>query len=131
MLFRSGRLVPDDFSDAVAADPRIDALRACMQVSEDPAFTAASADPKVLASGNGIQVHFADGTSTPRIDVNFPAGHPSRNAEAAPLFRAKLEHGARNCYDPAQAGRILRLLGDRATFEQTTIDEFMGMLTLA
>src|SRR3546814_4736472 len=40
-----GRLTADDYSDAVAADPRIDALRGRMQVSENPQFTADYFDP--------------------------------------------------------------------------------------
>src|SRR3546814_19790539 len=40
-----GRPTADDYSDAVAADPRIDALRGRMQVSEYPPFSADHFDP--------------------------------------------------------------------------------------
>lgn len=125
-----GRLTPEDCSDAVAADPRIDILRAKMHVIEDPEFTRASADPAILASGNGIQIHFTDGSSTPRIDVPFPAGHPSRRAEAAPIFRDKFLRAVDTCFSPEQGKRILDICDDQSAFENTTAGELMDAMSL-
>jgi len=41
-----GRLTAGDYEDAVAADSRIDALRAKMECVENPAFSADYHDPK-------------------------------------------------------------------------------------
>src|SRR3546814_8632630 len=62
-----GRLTADDYSDAVAADPRIDALRGRMQVSENPQFTADYFDPDKRYIGNSVQVFFTDGTATEKV----------------------------------------------------------------
>lgn len=121
-----GRLTPADCNDDVAADPRIDALRDKMTVMEDPRFTRGSADPESLSSGNGIQVHFRDGSSTPRIDIEYPAGHPSRRDESAPLFRKKFMQGLETCFAPQQRDRILALCEERKTFERTPVSEFMA-----
>ncbi len=47
-----GRLTADDYGDAVAADPRIDALREKMSVRENPQFTKDYFDPDKRYIGN-------------------------------------------------------------------------------
>src|SRR5690606_32395775 len=64
-----GRLTAADYEDDVAADPRIDDLRARMEVRENPAFTRDYYDPDKRYIGNAVQVFFHDGTSTPRVQV--------------------------------------------------------------
>ncbi len=125
-----GRLNPDDCNDDVAADPRIDVLRGKMHVVEDPEFTRSSADPAILASGNGIQVHFTDGTATPRVDIEFPAGHPSRLQEAAPIFRDKLLRAIEMCFTPKQGKQLLAICDTQSKFEQTTVSELMDAMSL-
>ena len=77
-----GRLTAADYEDEVAADPRIDALRALMQVRENPSFTQDyyAADKRYI--GNALQVFFRDGSATPRIQVD------SRSATASAAPRA-------------------------------------------
>lgn len=123
-----GRLTPADCDDDVARDPRIDSLRNRMTVMEDARFTRGSADPAILSSGNGVQVHFKDGTSTPRVDIEYPAGHPSRRAETAALFRNKLLQGLDLCFAAEQRDRILALCDERKRFEQTPVSAFMEAL---
>src|SRR4030081_1194925 len=76
-----GRLTAEDYEDTVARDPRIDALRSKMQVRENAAFTADyyAADKRYI--GNALQLFFKDGTSTARVQVDFPIGHRKRRAE--------------------------------------------------
>src|ERR1700742_854367 len=65
-----GRLTAQDYEDSVANDARIDAIRAKMQVLENPTFTQDyyAADKRYI--GNAIQVFFKDGTSTNRVAVD-------------------------------------------------------------
>src|SRR3546814_3560383 len=58
-----GRLTASDYNDDVAADPRIDALRAKMAVGENPRFTQDYFDPDKRYIGNSVQVFFKDGSS--------------------------------------------------------------------
>src|SRR5690606_37334696 len=67
-----GRLVADDYSDVVAADPRIDALRGKMTVSENEQFTRDYFDPAKRYIGNSVQVFFKDGSSTDQVSIDFP-----------------------------------------------------------
>ena len=89
-----GRLTAADYEDEVARDPRIDALRARMEVRENPAFTTDYYAPDKRFIGNAIQVFYKDGTRTERIEVDTPIGHRRRRAEGYPVlvdkFRASL-----------------------------------------
>src|SRR3546814_7429944 len=76
-----GRLTADDYNDEVAADPRIDALRAKMTVSENPQFTKDYFDPEKRYIGNSVQVFFKDGSSTDLVSIDYPIGHRRRRAE--------------------------------------------------
>src|SRR5215831_6453792 len=57
-----GRLTAADYEDAVAKDPRIDALRNKMQVRENPTFTREYYDPEKRSIANAIGIELKDGT---------------------------------------------------------------------
>jgi 2-methylcitrate dehydratase len=101
-----GRLTAQDYEDAVARDPRIDALRAKMQVRENPTFTQEyyAADKRYI--GNAVQVFFNDGTSTARVHVDFPIGHRKRRAEGMPVLVKKFESSVDAYFSPKQAERV-------------------------
>src|ERR1700690_380612 len=86
-----GRLEASDYEDAVAADPRVDALRAKMQVKENAEFTKDYYDPQKRYIGNAVQVFFKDGSSSQRVAVDFPIGHRKRRAEGMPVLVKKFE----------------------------------------
>src|SRR5690349_6573526 len=76
-----GRLTAADYEDSIANDPRIDDLRAKMQVRENPKFTEEYYAPDKRYIGNALQVFFRDGRHTERVQVDFPVGHRKRRAE--------------------------------------------------
>ena len=123
-----GRLNPGDFEDDVAADPRIDILRDKMVVTEDPEFTKGFYDPAQRSSANGLQVHFKDGSRTPRVDVEYPVGHPRRREESAAVFQRKFVDALDLCFPPEQRDRILSICEDQTRFENTLTNEFMAVL---
>src|SRR5246500_167482 len=86
-----GRLTAADYEDAVARDPRIDALRERTVCVEDQQFSQEyyAADKRYI--GNAVQVFFADGTHTQRVQVDFPIGHRKRRAEGVPVLVKKFE----------------------------------------
>jgi 2-methylcitrate dehydratase len=85
-----GELTDAHYEDAAAADPRIDALRARCVVREEPRYSRDYLDPERRSIANAVRVVFADGSSSERIEVEYPLGHPRRRAEAAAPLRAKL-----------------------------------------
>jgi 2-methylcitrate dehydratase len=123
-----GRLGAADYEDAVARDPRLDALRARMVVRENATFTAEYYERDKRYIGNAVQVHFRDGTATPRVQVDYPIGHRRRRAEGMPLLVRKFEDSVRAHYAPEQAQRIVATFADPQTLERLRVDELMNAL---
>jgi 2-methylcitrate dehydratase len=123
-----GRLNASDYEDAVARDPRIDALRARMQVLENHDFTRDYYDPARRYIGNAIQLFFRDGSSTRRVAVDYPIGHRLRRAEGLPLLQGKFEASVRGHFGDQQTGEILRRFSDRAALDAMPVSELMSAL---
>ncbi|HEV2284404.1 MAG TPA: bifunctional 2-methylcitrate dehydratase/aconitate hydratase [Steroidobacteraceae bacterium] len=123
-----GRLTAADYEDEVARDPRIDALRAKMQVRENPAFTAEyyAADKRYI--GNAVQVFFRDGSHSPRVQVDFPIGHRKRRAEGMPVLVKKFEAAVDAHFAPKQAGRIKALFAKPAGLDALPVNEFVAAM---
>ncbi|HEX4050278.1 MAG TPA: bifunctional 2-methylcitrate dehydratase/aconitate hydratase [Steroidobacteraceae bacterium] len=126
-----GRLQATDYDPEVAADPRIDALRALMQVRENPDFTRDYLDPSKRYIGNAVQVLFRDGSATERVVIDYPLGHHLRRAEALPLLHAKFAAAVRGHFGETQAAEILELFADRERLESMAVGELMAALVLA
>ena len=122
-----GRLDPSDYSDAFAADPRIDALRAKMVLAEEPRYTEGFFDPARRTSANSVQVFFRDGTSTARIEREYPLGHPERRSEAVPALRAKFAHALRRL-PPAARERLLALYDDPRAIDAMPVHALIDLL---
>ena len=125
-----GRLHAADFEDGVAADPRIDALREKTTIVEDSRYSRDFYDPKKRSSANAIQVFFTDGSSTPKVEVQYPVGHPRRRAEAAPVLRAKLEASLARRFPRQRGERILELCDNARKLDQTPVNEFIDSLIM-
>jgi len=122
-----GRLTAGDYDDAVAADPRIDALRARMTVSENPRFTQDYFDSDKRYIGNSVQVFFKDGSATDKVSIDYPIGHRKRRAAGIPVLMAKCEAALRAHLSPGQVDRIMALAADPKRLEATPVDEFMNL----
>src|SRR5690606_34339416 len=123
-----GRLGAADYEDDVAADPRIDALRDRMEVRENPAFTRDYYDPDRRYIGNAVQVFFRDGSSTARVQVDYPVGHRRRREEGIPLLRKKVESSISGKVKPRQWEALAALADDRSKLLGTAVDDFMALL---
>lgn len=122
-----GRLEAQDYEDEAAADPRIDALRARMEVRENPRFSRDYLDPDKRSIANVVQVFFRDGTATERIEVEYPLGHRRRRREALPLLRDKFARAIRAHLAPRRAEAILELADEAARLEAMPVDEFVEL----
>ncbi len=122
-----GRLVAGDYSDAVASDPRIDALRAKMTVREDPRFTRDYADPEKRHIGNSVQVFFSDGSHTEKITVDVPIGHRRRREEGIPVLMAKFSAAMHGRLGSGRAEQVIRLAGDPESLDAMAITDFMSL----
>ncbi|MEX2494788.1 MAG: bifunctional 2-methylcitrate dehydratase/aconitate hydratase [Woeseia sp.] len=123
-----GRLTAADYEDAVASDPRVDLLRARMEVRENKDFTTDYYDPDKRFIGNSVQVFFSDGTSTERVQADYPIGHRLRREEGIPLLRQKFETSVSAKLKPNQWQMLETLCDDREALKAIPVDDFMALL---
>jgi 2-methylcitrate dehydratase len=123
-----GRLMAEDYEDAVAADPRIDALRAKMVIKENSAFTRDYYDPAKRYIGNAVQVFFGDGSATERVAVDYPIGHRKRRDEGLPVLIAKFESSIAGRLNDRRCAALVALFADPERLEAMPVNEFMAML---
>lgn len=122
-----GELTADHYEDAAAADARIDALRAKMEVREEPRYSADYLDADKRSIANALRVVFADGTATERCEVEYPLGHRRRRDEARPRLQAKLDDAVRRCFDEARGAAIGAALGDAAGLVRMSVPRLMDL----
>ena len=123
-----GRLTVDDYEEAIARDPRIDALRDKTSVRENAQFTRDYYDPDRRYIGNALQVRFRDGSMTERVEISCPAGHRERRESALPVLMQKFEDGVRPWLAADAWTRLSEIATDQERFERTTVDELMDLL---
>jgi 2-methylcitrate dehydratase len=126
-----GRLQASDYEDPVARDPRVDALRAKMQVRENPTFTQEYYDPGKRYIGNAVQLYFKDGSASRRVQVDYPIGHRKRRAEGMPVLVKKFETSVAAHFNPKQSEAIQGLFTDRRALAAMPVSEFVAHLVTA
>jgi len=122
-----GRLTAADYEDAVAADPRIDALRERMAVTEHEPFSRDYLDPEKRSIGNAVQVFFQDGSKTERVAVEYPIGHRRRREEGIPLLEDKFHAALAERFAPRQANAIAAAVADQRGLEAMPVHAFMDL----
>ena len=81
-----GDLIAEDYEDDAAADPRIDSLREKMVIEEDKRYTKEYLEADKRSIANSIQIFFSNGSSTEKIEVEYPIGHRRRREEGLSLI---------------------------------------------
>jgi 2-methylcitrate dehydratase len=122
-----GSLCAEDYSDAAAADARIDSLRAKMVVNEDPRYTREYLDPDKRSIANAVQVFFADGTSTEKAEVEYPLGHRRRRREAVPHLFAKLEANLSSRFREDRVRTLVGLFRDAERLRRMPVPDFIEL----
>lgn len=123
-----GTITTESYEDGFAADPRIDALRARMQVVECPDYTAGYYGTE-RSNANAIQVFFRDGSSTAREEVQYLIGDARRRTEGLPLLRAKFRGNLARRFSPERQDAIAAALADHARRLATMpVHQFMDLL---
>ena len=120
-----GNLTADHYEDKTAADPRIDALRAKMTVTEDKQYSKDYLDPDKRSIANAVQVFFSDGSKTAKIAVEYPIGHRRRRADGIPLLQQKAQAAFAAHYGLPKATQLMALFADRAQLEAMPVHAFV------
>lgn len=125
-----GRLTAGDYEDAIAQDPRIDALRDKIVCVEDPAFTRDYHNPAKRSIANALTVQFNDGTAFDEVVCEYPIGHKRRRAQGNPLLEAKFRANLARVFPPRQQQRILDASLAQTTLEAMPVHEYVDLYVI-
>jgi 2-methylcitrate dehydratase len=123
-----GRLTARDYEDDVAADPRIDELRAKITCIEDTRFTSDYHDPEKRSIPNALTIEFSDGTKSEEVVVEYPVGHKRRRDEGLPLLIEKFRTNVARIFDAEQSARILDAALDYEHLSAMPVSAFVDEL---
>jgi 2-methylcitrate dehydratase len=121
-----GRLTAADYEDDVAADPRIDALRARVTCVEEPRFTADYHDPERRSIANSLRMELKDGTILEET-VEYPIGHRRRREEGLPLLVEKFKTNLRRRFPDDQQRRILDVSLDPGRLDPMPVNDYVDL----
>jgi 2-methylcitrate dehydratase len=125
-----GRLTAADYEDSVAADPRIDALRAKISCVEDPGFTRDYHDPEKRSIANALTVEFKDGKQLGEFVCEYPIGHKRRRDEGMPVLVEKFKINLARRFPEKQRKAILELCLDAERLAKTPVHEFVDLMVI-
>ena len=121
-----GDLVAENYEDDFHADnPIIDELRDKMVVQEDVRYSNEYHDPEKRSIANAIQIFFKDGSSTEKVEVEYPIGHRFRREEGIPVLEQKFKSNLATCFSADRVESIYALCTDKASLEAMPVQEFM------
>jgi 2-methylcitrate dehydratase len=123
-----GRLTAGDYEDAVATDPRIDALRDRIACVEDPQFTRDYHDPDKRSIANALTVEFNDGSKLKELACEYPIGHKRRRKEGMPVLVEKFRANLARRFPPKQQQAILDVALDAKALEAMPVNEFIDLM---
>ena len=122
-----GDLIAEDYEDDVASDPRVDQLREKMTIEEDQRYSTEYLEADKRSIANAIQIFFKDGTSTEKIEVEYPIGHRRRREQGIPLLVEKFEKNLATQFSDQRCVEILSLCMDQESLEGTSVPDFMNL----
>jgi len=126
----SGNLSAADYEDKVAADPRIDALRAKIHCVEDTQFTRDYHDPEKRSIANALTLEFNDGSRLDEVVVEYPIGHRRRRDEGIPLLEAKFRTNLARRFPEKQQQRILAASLNQSRLESLPVHEYVDLFVI-
>lgn len=121
-----GELTSDHYESSAAGDLRIDRLRDQMEVVEQPRYTRDYLDPDLRSIANAVQVFLTDGSSTDRIEVEYPLGHRRRRDEAVRLLREKFRTNASTRFAVDRVDELINRFFDTDQIDSLTVDSFIN-----
>ena len=123
-----GDLIAEDYEDDVASDPRIDELRSKMVIKEDERYTKEYLEEDKRSIANAIVIHFKDGSSTEKVEVEYPIGHRRRREQGIPLLIKKFKANLSTQFSENRTKEILSLCEDQSTLENSSVIDFMNLM---
>ncbi len=125
-----GDLTADHYEEEVAADPRIDALREKMIVTEDKQYSRDYLDQDKRSIANAVQIFFTDGSHTEKVLCEYPIGHRARRAEGIPLLKEKFHRNVATRFPKRQQQEIAEVFQNREQLEKMPVNLFVEKLLI-
>jgi len=126
-----GNLVAEQYEDDFHEQhPIIDELREKMLIVEDPRYTREYLEADKRSIANAIQVFFKDGSSTGKVEVEYPIGHRRRRAEGIPLLGEKFKANLATRFEARRCSEIFELYQDQAKLEATPVNRFVDLFVI-
>ena len=123
-----GDLVAEDYEDDVANDPRVDSLRNKMFIEENKKYSSDYLDPEKRSIANELQIIFKDGSSTEKVEVEYPIGHRRRREEGIPVLIKKFEENLKTQFSSERVEKIMKICEDQTVLEGLNVTDFMEFL---
>ncbi|KAE8242361.1 hypothetical protein A4X06_0g6971 [Tilletia controversa] len=123
----NGKLTPDMYNDDYAANPKIEELRAKMEVKEEGRYTKEYMEPEKRSIGNSVEIVFKDGSTIGPIAFDYPVGYARRREEAMPLIAKKLRKYLEDHFDEARDSKIMSLIEDHKALAAMPVSEFVDL----
>lgn len=122
-----GDLTASHYEAETAADPRIDRLRALIQVTENIHYSKDYHDPEKRSITNALRIYFKDGSKTDEIKVEYPIGHKRRREEGIPVLYHKFQKNLETQFTTDKTVQIISQLNDMNVLAQMKVEDFMGL----
>ncbi|KAF8578704.1 2-methylcitrate dehydratase [Ramaria rubella] len=126
-----GHLTSESYTDASAADPRIDALRTKIHCVEEQKFSVDYHDPEKRSIGNALLVELNDGTVLDEVEVEYPVGHKRRRAEGTPLLINKFRRHISHHFDQTHQKKIMDTVSNSSSFFDLAVNKFSDLFIKA
>lgn len=122
-----GDLKAEHYENEIAKDPRIDALREKMHVTENERFSRDYHDPEKRSIANSIKLIFKDGTESELVTVEYPIGHKRRREEGIAVLLSKFKNNLHTRFSKERAEKIMQTMNDTDSLSAMKVDEFMAL----
>ena len=98
-----GELKYEMYEESFEGFENINSLRKKIFVSEEPKFTKDYYEFSKRHISNSIEIVYNDNSTSEKITIENPIGHPSRREEAIPLLKDKFLRNADSLFDTEEA----------------------------
>lgn len=125
-----GELTAQSYTDEVASDVRIDTLRNLMEVEVDDRYTKEYLEADKRSIANAVQVFFKDGTSTKKVEVEYPIGHRRRRDEGIPVLNEKFKNAIKTRLSAKNCSLLENIVFNQKELENMNFNEFVDLFAL-
>jgi len=101
-----GELKYEMYEESFEGFENINNLRKKIFVSEEPQFTKDYYEFSKRYISNSIEIVYNDNSTSEKITIENPIGHPSRREEAIPLLKDKFTRNVKSLFDIEKASEV-------------------------